>query len=574
MPNLARLPVTGSDANTWSDILNRNISQTHSPLNGAFNSFNVFSARPTNLTADDEGKSYIYTQTGNIHEWTGTNWKVYDTNNQKNVKDYGAIGDGAIDDVIAIQKTITNANGSMPVFIPQGVFMLSKGFLLPNNSIIDGAGDNLTILKMLPNLPARTNQIDQTAVFNNYDGWDLQKNTSCIGLKIKNLTIDLNYQNNPNLPMLNAIGFRGGSNCTIERVTCILTGLLSSASGISGIIFPNTSGTSMRVDNNIIRDVKVFLTKEWYTSPGIVNQNSHVGITLSGDLGPNNNGFNNFLTISGNTDYVTSRASNNLIENCSVDGGSHGILVINFSNSVIKNCNLSGQAHRGIYLNSGFDNKVINNNCYDIGSCGIHLVSGLYNTVVDGNSVSKTRNTNGECDGIKAYVGCRGLIITNNLVYDCFRVQIKIGHNVNDCIISNNRIYCTQKTSDNIGIEVKSNLSPQYGAGLTLGNLATSSRNIVSNNYISNVNYGIVLADDQNFANSISNNSVSTNTINTCNFGIWNLKQVGYTASGNTNVNVMKDNSIIMNKFIGCTNTLSPDYSTTNNTYLLGNITS
>ena len=67
MPNLARLPITGSDANTWSDILNRQISQTTSGVNGAFNSFDKFSNRPTNLTVDDTGKTYIFTQTGNFH---------------------------------------------------------------------------------------------------------------------------------------------------------------------------------------------------------------------------------------------------------------------------------------------------------------------------------------------------------------------------------------------------------------------------------------------------------------------------------------------------------------------------
>ncbi len=91
---LARLPITGSDANTWSDILNRNITQTNSALNGAFNSFDQFSYRPTNLTADDAGKTYLYTQTGNWHEWSGTEWKVHNKS-EINVKDYGAVGDNS-----------------------------------------------------------------------------------------------------------------------------------------------------------------------------------------------------------------------------------------------------------------------------------------------------------------------------------------------------------------------------------------------------------------------------------------------------------------------------------------------
>jgi hypothetical protein len=60
----------------WSTPLNDHISQLQDPTNGAINSFTQFSGRPTNLTANDVGKTYLYTQTGNIHQWTGSTWKV------------------------------------------------------------------------------------------------------------------------------------------------------------------------------------------------------------------------------------------------------------------------------------------------------------------------------------------------------------------------------------------------------------------------------------------------------------------------------------------------------------------
>ena len=73
---LKRIPTPTQDAGNWGTILNDHLAQTQNPINGAFNSFDQFSARPTNLTADDAGRTYLYTQTGNWHEWSGSEWKV------------------------------------------------------------------------------------------------------------------------------------------------------------------------------------------------------------------------------------------------------------------------------------------------------------------------------------------------------------------------------------------------------------------------------------------------------------------------------------------------------------------
>ncbi len=142
---LARLPITGSDANTWSDILNRNITQTNSALNGAFNSFDQFSQRPTNLTADDAGRTYLYTQTGNWHEWSGTEWKVQNKS-EINVKDYGAVGDGVADDTVALQRAL---DLEKPIFIPKGNYKITSTLNLPKETMtyIKGEGwSNSTLL--------------------------------------------------------------------------------------------------------------------------------------------------------------------------------------------------------------------------------------------------------------------------------------------------------------------------------------------------------------------------------------------------------------------------------------------
>jgi hypothetical protein len=119
----------------WGTPLNAHISQLQNPANGAINSFDQFSGRPTNLTSDDVGKTYLYSQTGNIHQWTGTGWKVLNES-VINVKDYGAVGDGVVDDTAAIRLAITNAKStislspqtsvdSKSLYIPHGVFIVS-----------------------------------------------------------------------------------------------------------------------------------------------------------------------------------------------------------------------------------------------------------------------------------------------------------------------------------------------------------------------------------------------------------------------------------------------------------------
>ncbi len=139
----ARLPITGSDANTWSDILNRNITQTNSELNGAFNSFDQFSQRPNNLTVDDSGKTYLYTQTGNWHEWNGNEWKIQNKS-EINVKDYGAIGDGVADDTMSLQSVLNSLTNGGKVYVPKGRYKFTSPLSLLSNTTLFGDGQNNT----------------------------------------------------------------------------------------------------------------------------------------------------------------------------------------------------------------------------------------------------------------------------------------------------------------------------------------------------------------------------------------------------------------------------------------------
>ena len=123
-----RIPTPTQDAGNWGTILNDHLAQTQNPLNGAFNTFDQFSERPTNLTADDAGKTYLYIQTGNWHEWSGTAWEVLNSDSL-NVKDYGVIGDGVVDDTVKIQAVIDMSqvdNNQPKVYFPRGKYRVTN----------------------------------------------------------------------------------------------------------------------------------------------------------------------------------------------------------------------------------------------------------------------------------------------------------------------------------------------------------------------------------------------------------------------------------------------------------------
>jgi hypothetical protein len=146
MPN--RLPIPNQDSGNWGTLLNGFLTQSLDNTNGGgINKFDTFSLRPTTLGADDKGKTYLYTQTGNFHQWTGTEWKVLNES-VINVKDYGAVGDGVVDDTAAIQRAVDKANNSNypKVYIPTGKYFITSTVKLYSNIVISGKGKNSLLI--------------------------------------------------------------------------------------------------------------------------------------------------------------------------------------------------------------------------------------------------------------------------------------------------------------------------------------------------------------------------------------------------------------------------------------------
>jgi len=69
-----------------------------------------------------------------------------------NVKDYGAVGDGIVDDTTAIANAITAASGKGVTFFPSGTYLVntqtsSRGLALPSNTTIEGVDKESTVIK-------------------------------------------------------------------------------------------------------------------------------------------------------------------------------------------------------------------------------------------------------------------------------------------------------------------------------------------------------------------------------------------------------------------------------------------
>jgi Pectate lyase superfamily protein len=155
---LKRIPNPNSDANAWGTILNEHLAQTHRPLDGGLNKFDVFSQRPTNLTADDQGKTFLFTQTGNWHEWSGSSWKVLNAT-KLNVLDYGAIADGITDNTAIVQNIINaNQGNQFSLYFPAATntYVFNSKIIFNNVKPFSIVGDGAEVSK----LEAKSNLIE------------------------------------------------------------------------------------------------------------------------------------------------------------------------------------------------------------------------------------------------------------------------------------------------------------------------------------------------------------------------------------------------------------------------------
>jgi len=125
---MARLPVPGSDANVWGDVLNNFLLAEHN-ADGTLKIAATVAAKADDSTVVHKAGD---TMTGVLSVPGGTVTPL----DWVNVKTQGAKGDGATDDTAAIQNAI-NAGGA--TYFPTGTYMVS-GLTLQAKTVLMGTG--------------------------------------------------------------------------------------------------------------------------------------------------------------------------------------------------------------------------------------------------------------------------------------------------------------------------------------------------------------------------------------------------------------------------------------------------
>jgi hypothetical protein len=86
--------------------------------------FTSFSDRPSTLTSGEAGKTFLYSRTGNWHQWTGTAWKVL-SDSAINVLDYGLTGLGIADESAAFTALLA-LNLGTKYYFPRGQYRFNS----------------------------------------------------------------------------------------------------------------------------------------------------------------------------------------------------------------------------------------------------------------------------------------------------------------------------------------------------------------------------------------------------------------------------------------------------------------
>jgi len=345
-----------------------------------------------------------------------------------NVKDYGAVGDGTTDDLIAIQAALTacGSAGGGVVYIPAGTFHVTNVLLVPSNVMLVGAGMKATtILNPAGALPGKT--VGSDLIFASI------ALVGVTGAGVKDLCVD--HQTNGNTSNGILLGSATGALTTNSIVDSVRVRGYASHQ----YLIWNYRGQNNIISNNVC---------DGYVTPGAGT--AQEAIEVFG--GKNIQITGNTVNLSGNGIYVWedtppgTEVSDIFISRNNVNGCRKGVYVSIVSTSrniIIADNILSNQEQAGVQVAGDAANVAVEN---IVVSGNVVLSPTGYGIAIDSqgsnnwNAVSVTGNAISHilgADSFGAHLAASNVMFSGNYVYDGEGMLVNVASRPNISVIGN-----------------------------------------------------------------------------------------------------------------------------------------
>lgn len=306
----------------------------------------------------------------------------------RNVRNFGAVGNGTTNDTTAFTNAIT---GAKAVYVPAGTYLVDGGFSLPNGFLLYGDGPSLSILLMSPGVTSNMLQVfDKTRVVGLSINGNASGQTSsryaivgwqCTGAVIEDVAISNNFGI--------GVGWSVSQDCqcirvTVDGCTGSLPGFWNGGGGLGRHRYIDCCAVNNQLDGLMICTASNVVTGGTYSSNGY-GGSYHSALGAAGIFTPDSVVLNGGLNITGVT----------------CDNNTEMGINVSASPFTIANCMCRGNQLAGIFVKGG-SNGVINGNlCANNG-----WYTGTLNPTV------------WRRGGIVCFPACDNLAITNNMCYD------------------------------------------------------------------------------------------------------------------------------------------------------------
>ena len=438
-------------------------------------------------------------------------------NLQVSVKDYGAVGNGMVDDTIAFQDAIDGlaAKGGGDIIVPEGTYILQPIFLKSKVNII-GENRDTVILKLSDEAPDDYTRLINIENVNN--------------IKIQSITFDGNYQNHPNgIEHMHSIFVWDSEHILIDNnrlINAVADGISISGSTetsdyvmISNNILKDNHRSNivleqvnhLRIFNNIStsdvgrpalhfepwEEMSFYDAKIWNNT--FTSNTEGYCVQLEGGQGSGN--FYHEVEFYGNTincptgQFLVMETKGAKIHDNKMNISSIFVWIKNEDLNIYNN---EIQSQNGITIEGtwGMLSKrtVISDNTIKTSGYGLHIIAGSQDTKITGNMFTGTGST-----GVSFFASETD--ITNTIVSDNTFKNFDYG-------IYTDYNYYDNKHID--GLVVQGNIFTNFSEFVLY--IKGTTQNVTMNkNVVENASGVYILADDRSMSNiKITNNTISS----------------------------------------------------------------